>query len=84
MLHWQLPRTMDSGTVDGWACSPVNTRCGNPQPSVAGLTAVEASKYVLLYWGGLMIGCFMGAVELSESHTRFPFSARRSPNFRYD
>ena len=36
------------------------------QPTVAGLTAVEASKYVSLYWGGLMIGRFMGAVELSE------------------
>ena len=36
------------------------------QPNVAGLTAVEASKYVSLYWGGLMIGRFMGAVELSE------------------
>ena len=36
------------------------------QPGVAGLTAVEASKYVSLYWGGLMIGRFMGAVELSE------------------
>jgi FHS family L-fucose permease-like MFS transporter len=36
------------------------------QPSVAGLGAVEASKYVSLYWGGLMIGRFMGAVELSE------------------
>ena len=36
------------------------------QPSVASLTAIEASKYVSLYWGGLMIGRFMGAVELSE------------------
>jgi FHS family L-fucose permease-like MFS transporter len=36
------------------------------QPSVAGLTEVEASRYVSLYWGGLMIGRFMGAVELSE------------------
>ena len=36
------------------------------QPTVAGLTAVEASKYVSLYWGGLMIGRFMGAVEMSE------------------
>jgi MFS transporter, FHS family, L-fucose permease len=36
------------------------------QPSVAGLTEVEASKYVSIYWGGLMIGRFMGAVELSE------------------
>jgi FHS family L-fucose permease-like MFS transporter len=36
------------------------------QPSVASLTEVEASRYVSLYWGGLMIGRFMGAVELSE------------------
>jgi len=36
------------------------------QPTVAGLTAMEASKYVSLYWGGLLIGRFMGAVELSE------------------
>jgi FHS family L-fucose permease-like MFS transporter len=36
------------------------------QPTVAGLTAGVASKYVALDWGGLMIGRFMGAVELSE------------------
>jgi MFS transporter, FHS family, L-fucose permease len=36
------------------------------QPSIAGMAAAEASKYVSLYWGGLMIGRFMGAVELSE------------------
>jgi len=36
------------------------------QPSVAGLSEVDASKYVAIYWGGLMIGRFMGAVELSE------------------
>jgi MFS transporter, FHS family, L-fucose permease len=36
------------------------------QPNVAGLSAVDASKYVSIYWGGLMIGRFMGAVELSE------------------
>jgi len=36
------------------------------QESVAGLPEMEASKYVALYWGGLMIGRFMGAVELSE------------------
>jgi FHS family L-fucose permease-like MFS transporter len=36
------------------------------QPSVAGLVEFEASKYVSIYWGGLMIGRFMGAVELSE------------------
>lgn len=34
--------------------------------SVAGMKEVEASKYVSMYWGGLMIGRFMGAVELSE------------------
>lgn len=36
------------------------------QPSVAGLAEVDASKYVSIYWGGLMIGRFMAAVELSE------------------
>jgi FHS family L-fucose permease-like MFS transporter len=36
------------------------------QPSVAGLSEMEASKFVSLYWGGLLIGRFMGAVELSE------------------
>lgn len=36
------------------------------QPSVASMTAVEASKYVSLFWGGMLIGRFMGAVELSE------------------
>jgi len=35
-------------------------------PSVASMPEVEASKYVSIYWGGLMIGRFMGAVELSE------------------
>ena len=36
------------------------------QPTVAGLSEIDASKYVSIYWGGLMIGRFMGAVELSE------------------
>lgn len=36
------------------------------QPKVAGMTAVEASEYVSLFWGGMLIGRFMGAVELSE------------------
>ena len=36
------------------------------QKSVAGLTALEASKYVSLFWGGMLIGRFMGAIELSE------------------
>jgi FHS family L-fucose permease-like MFS transporter len=34
--------------------------------SVAGLDPIEASKYVSLFWGGMLIGRFMGAVELSE------------------
>ena len=36
------------------------------QPNIAGLTAVEASKYVSLFWGGMLIGRFMGATELSD------------------
>lgn len=40
------------------------------QPSVAGLTAVQASKYVALFWGGMLIGRFMGSVELSEMKSR--------------
>jgi len=36
------------------------------QKTVAGLSAIDASKYVSIYWGGLMIGRFMGSVELSE------------------
>ena len=33
---------------------------------MAGLPEIEASKYVSLYWGGMLIGRFMGAVELSD------------------
>jgi MFS transporter, FHS family, L-fucose permease len=36
------------------------------QPDVAHMTALDASKYVSLFWGGMLIGRFMGAVELSE------------------
>jgi FHS family L-fucose permease-like MFS transporter len=36
------------------------------QKNVAELSPVDASKYVAMYWGGLMIGRFMGAVMLSE------------------
>ncbi len=36
------------------------------EPKVAGLAELEASKYVALFWGGMLIGRFMGAVELSE------------------
>lgn len=40
------------------------------QPNIAGLPALEASKYVSLYWGGMLIGRFMGAVELSAMSRR--------------
>ncbi len=33
--------------------------------SIAGLDEVDASKYVAFYWGGLMIGRFLGAISLS-------------------
>lgn len=33
---------------------------------VAGLAPAEASKYVSFYWGGLMIGRFLGAISLSD------------------
>jgi FHS family L-fucose permease-like MFS transporter len=36
------------------------------QPNIAGLTQLEASGYVSLFWGGMLIGRFMGAVELSD------------------
>ncbi|HTR81089.1 MAG TPA: sugar MFS transporter [Bacteroidota bacterium] len=36
------------------------------QQSVAGLSPVDASKYVSLFWGGMLIGRFMGSVELSD------------------
>jgi len=35
-------------------------------PEIAGLTAAVASKYVAFYWGGQMIGRFLGAVSLSK------------------
>lgn len=34
--------------------------------NIAGLEEAAASKYVAFYWGGLMIGRFMGAVSLSD------------------
>lgn len=40
------------------------------QESVAGLSEIEASKYVSLFWGGMLIGRFMGAVELSDLKPR--------------
>lgn len=34
--------------------------------NIAGLSESDASKFVAFYWGGLMIGRFMGAVSLSK------------------
>jgi FHS family L-fucose permease-like MFS transporter len=36
------------------------------QPFIAGLKEAEAGKYVALYWGGAMIGRFIGATTLSN------------------
>ena len=36
------------------------------QPNVASLTQLQASGYVSLFWGGMLIGRFMGAVELGD------------------
>jgi len=36
------------------------------QKNVAGIPEAEASKYVSIFWGGMLIGRFMGAIELSE------------------
>ncbi len=40
--------------------------------NIAGLDEVAASKYLSFYWGGLMIGRFLGAISLSDmkDHTR--------------
>ena len=40
------------------------------QPKVAGLTQLEASGYVSLFWFGMLVGRFMGAIELSELSPR--------------
>jgi len=34
--------------------------------AVAGMDKVEAKNYVSLFWGGLMVGRFMGSVEMSQ------------------
>lgn len=41
-------------------------------PEIAGLSEEQASVYVALYWGGLMIGRFMGAVSLGSSLQPLP------------
>ena len=40
------------------------------QPAIAGLGQVEASRYVSLFWFGMLVGRFMGAVELSDLAAR--------------
>ena len=40
------------------------------QPSIAGFDPTTASRYVSIYWGGLLIGRFMGAAELSDLNPR--------------
>jgi MFS transporter, FHS family, L-fucose permease len=39
------------------------------QKNVAAMSPIEAKNYVALFWGGMLIGRFMGAVELSEMKT---------------
>ncbi|MHC4514703.1 MAG: sugar MFS transporter [Planctomycetota bacterium] len=36
-------------------------------PEIAGLSELEGSAYVAVYWGGLMIGRFLGAISLSRA-----------------
>ena len=36
------------------------------QKNVASMSPIDAKNYVALFWGGMLIGRFMGAVELSE------------------
>lgn len=36
-------------------------------PDVAGFSEADASKYLAFYWGGAMIGRFMGSISLSET-----------------
>jgi len=37
---------------------------------IGGLTEMEASKYVSIYWGGQMIGRFLGAISLSKTKNK--------------
>ncbi|MGH7940822.1 MAG: sugar MFS transporter [Limisphaerales bacterium] len=36
------------------------------QKNVASMSAIDAKNYVSVFWGGMLIGRFMGAIELSE------------------
>ena len=37
------------------------------EPKIAGLSVVEAGKYASFYWGGAMVGRFLGAVIMQKS-----------------
>lgn len=37
---------------------------------IGGFSEIEASKYVSIYWGGQMIGRFLGAISLSETKNK--------------
>ena len=39
------------------------------QANVAAMKAIDAKNYVSLFWGGMLIGRFMGAIQLSEMQT---------------
>jgi FHS family L-fucose permease-like MFS transporter len=39
------------------------------QPFIAGLREADAGKYVALYWGGAMIGRFIGSITLANLRT---------------
>lgn len=36
------------------------------EPSIAGLTEAQASKYIAYYWGGAMVGRFIGALVMQK------------------
>lgn len=40
-------------------------------PEIAGLNETEASKFVAFYWGGQMIGRFLGAISLSKTENKW-------------
>jgi FHS family L-fucose permease-like MFS transporter len=38
------------------------------QPEIAGLTEQQAGKYISFYWGGAMVGRFVGAAVMRQIH----------------
>jgi len=40
-------------------------------PEIAGLNETEGSKFVAFYWGGQMIGRFLGAISLSKTENKW-------------